>query len=378
MRSLLITAVVLSLLACGTTGGQRAASSPPAPAASPTAAPISVAPAPTSVAPAPTNVAATPTNVTPTPINVDDMMGLYPQQTVFVAAADHVAAVTLLNHFTRYRIATNGVARVSTDSTGQWLYVLDAEAPGSHRLRVFDVAGGTERALQAGIAGVAADDQRVLSAATAGRVLVLKSDARHAWVDAYEALTLRPLGVVMDAPGCGDRLLASGSRSAIVCRSTGAITVDDLRGNRAAIDGAPPNLVAAAMAEDGALYVATADRRLAAVAAGAATLVSVPWPSEWSGTVLADGLAVARGGASGVIAQRTDDGAWLRVFATSDMAQRTSLRLAGMPQGGVLALWPFAYYTVDRTVRHVDLSSGLLETMTEVGAGAVAGAVVNG
>jgi hypothetical protein len=49
-----------------------------------------------------------------------------------------------------------------------------------------------------------------------------------------------------------------------------------------------------------------------------------------------------------------------------------------VPQGGILALWPFAYYTVDRTVRHVDLSSGLLETMTEVGAGAVAGAVVNG
>jgi hypothetical protein len=207
---------------------------------------------------------------------------------------------------------------------------------------------------------------------------VLTSDARRARVDAYEALTLRPLGVVMEAPGCGDRLLASASRIAIVCLSTGAITVDDLRGQRAAIDGAPPNLVAAAIADDGALYVATADRRLAAVAAGAGKLVSIPWPSEWSGTVLADGLAVAQGGGSGLIAQRTDDGAWLRVFATNDMAQRRSLRLLGTPQGGVLARWPFAYYTVDRTVRHVDLSSGLLETMTEVGAGAVPGAVVNG
>jgi hypothetical protein len=350
MRSLLLTAVVLSLVACaGTTSGQRAASPLPAQAASPTA----------------------------TPINVDDMMGLYPQQTVFVAATDHVTAVTLLNHFTRYRIATNGVAQISTDSTGQWLYLLDAETPRLHRLRAFDVPSGTERALQAGIAGVAAEGRRVLSAATAGRVLMLKSDARHAWVDAYEALTLRPLGAVVDTPGCGDRLLASVSRIAIVCLSTGQIVVDDLRGNQAAIDGAPPNLVAAAIADDGTLYVATADQRLAAVAAGAAKLVSVPWPSEWSGTVLADGLAVAQGGVSGLIAERTDDGAWLRVFATNNLAQRKSLRLAGMPQGGVVALWPFAYYTVDRTVRHVDLNSGLLETMTEVGAGAVPGAVVN-
>jgi hypothetical protein len=60
------------------------------------------------------------------------------------------------------------------------------------------------------------------------------------------------------------------------------------------------------------------------------------------------------------------------------MAQRRSLRLAGTPQGGVPALWPFACYTVDRSVRHVDLNSGLLATMTEVGAGAVPGAVVSG
>ncbi|HEY3108424.1 MAG TPA: hypothetical protein VGL23_06710 [Chloroflexota bacterium] len=386
MRSLLVTALALSLVACGgTTSGQPAASPLAAQAASPTARPTNVVATPTNVAATPTGVAATPTsvaaapvNVTATPINVDDMMGLYPQQTVFVAAADHVAAVTLLNHFTRYRIATNGLAQVSTDSTGQWLYLLDAEAPGLHRLRVFDVPSGTERARQAGIAGVAAEGRRVLVAATAGRVLVLKSDPRHARVDAYDALTLRPLGAVADTLGCGDRLLASVSRIAVVCLSTGQITLDDLRGNHAAVEGALPNLVAAAMADDGMLYVATADQHLATVAAGAAKLVSVPWPSEWSGTVLADGLAVAQSGASGLIAERTEDGAWLRVFATKNMAQRTSLRLAGTPQGGVLTLWPFAYYTVDRTVRHVDLTSGLLETMTEVGTGAVPGAVVNG
>lgn len=146
-------------------------------------------------------------------------------------------------------------------------------------------------------------------------MLVLKSDPRHAWVDAYEALALRPLGTVMEKSGCGDRLLASASRVAIVCLATGEIAIDDLRGNRAAIDGSLPKLVAAAMADDGTLYVATGDQHLAAVAMGATKLVSVPWPSEWSGTVLADGLAVTQGGASMVIAERTDDGAWLRVFA---------------------------------------------------------------
>jgi hypothetical protein len=373
MRSLLLTAVVLSLVACdGSTSGQSAATSAPLRAAAATEAPPPAGtPSPTG-----TQVFARTASTTATPINVDDLMGLYPQQTVFVATTEHVSAVTLLNHFTRYRIATNGVAQVSTDGTGQWLYLLDVEAQGSYRLRAFDVPSGSERALHAGIVG-AGKDGRVLSGTIESRVLVLKSDARHAWVDAYAAPALRPLGTVMEGPGCGDRLLASGSRVAIVCRSTGEIAVDDLRGNQAAIDGALPNLTAAAMADDGTLYVATADQQLAAVAAGATKLVSVPWPSEWTGTVLVDGLAVAQGGASVLIAERTDDGVWLRVLPTNNMVERKSFRLAGMPQGGVLTLWPFAYYTVERTVRHVDLTSGLLETMTEVGAGAVPGAVVN-
>jgi hypothetical protein len=218
----------------------------------------------------------------------------------------------------------------------------------------------------------------VLSVVSGGRVLVLKSDARHAWVDAYDDASLGPLEPVMNGPGCGDRLLTSGSRLAIVCLSRGAIAVDDLHGNVAAIDGALPNLVAAAIADDGTLYVATADRQLAAVSAGATQLASLAWPSEWAGTIVADGLAVVQGGASVVVAQRTDDGAWLRVFATTSGGERKSLQLAGVPQGGVLTMWPFAYYTLDGTVRHVDLTSGLLETMTDVGAGAVPGAVVNG
>ena len=98
----------------------------------------------------------------------------------------------------------------------------------------------------------------------------------------------------------------------------------------------------------------------------------------WSGSILPDGLAIAQGSDWAVIAQRNGDDAWLRAVVPTTMGQRRSLRLAGVPRGGVLAIWPFAYYTVDATIRHVDLTSGLLETMAEVGAGAVPGAVVNG
>jgi len=114
------------------------------------------------------------------------------------------------------------------------------------------------------------------------------------------------------------------------------------------------------------------------VPARATNLASVAWPGEWSGEILLEGLAIAQGGDAAVIAQRNEDGAWLRVVGMTNSAQRKSLRLAGVPHGGIVAMWPFAYYTVDATVRHVDLNSGLLETMAEVGAGAVPGAVVNG
>jgi hypothetical protein len=310
-------------------------------------------------------------------INVDDMIGLFPQQTVFVATTDRVSAVTLLKHFTRYRITTEGLAQVSSDPTGQRLYLLDSPTPENSRLRVFDVSTGSERAVQDGLADLAGD-RGVMSTTSDYRVLILKSDAHHVWVDAFESLSLRPLGMVMDKPGCGDRLLTGGSRVAIVCLATGEIAVDDLRGHHAAIDGVLPSLVGAAMGDDGTLYVATADRQLAIVAASGMKLASFAWPSEWAGAVMADALAVVPGGGQLIVAQRNQDTAWLRVLDPSNLAQRKSFRLAGAPHGGILTMWPFAYYTVDRTVRHVDLTSGVLETMAEVGEEAIPGAVVNG
>lgn len=330
--------------------------------------------------------------LTPAPINVDDMMGLVQPQTVFVADVEKVSAITLLNHFTRYTIPTKGKAQVAASdasvagptppNAASWLYVLDGlESGGPYRLRTFDVAGGTERATRTDVGSVAAS-HRALATAFDGRVLVLKTDGRRSWVDAYQAATLRPLGAVMEKPGCGDRLLASGTRVAIVCLATGEIAVDRLAGGGTAIvTDTIPDLAGVAMADDGALYVVTADRRLGVVLAGDGRLVGLQWPSEWTGTVLADTIAVARGSSSVVVAQLADDGAWLREFQSNNVSQRQSLRLsgrlAGAPQFGVLALYPFAYFTSGGDVRHVDLNSGLLETMTEVGQGATVVAVVS-
>jgi hypothetical protein len=367
MRALLLAAAAIALVACGGADTGRLG-----PAAAPSA-----------------TRAASPSATQP--INVDDMMGLYATQTVFVADAGKVSAITLLNHFTRYTIATKGKAQVAADAysifgaptspnAGAWLYVLDGIEAGPVRLRTFDV-GGTERASRSDVGSVASVN-RSLGIAIDGRVLVLKSDARRAWIDAYEGLTLKPLGTVMEKAGCGDRLLASGSRVAIVCLATGQIAVDGLfGGGTARIEGALASLAGATMADDGTIYVVTADRQLAVVSPSATKLSPLPWPSEWTGTVLPDTIAVAAGSPSVVLAELADDGAWLRVFASNNISQRQSLRLAGRlagaPQFGLLALYPFAYFASGGSVMHVELNSGMLETMTDVGQGATIAAVVN-
>jgi hypothetical protein len=351
MRSLLVAAVAaIALIACG--GADTSRLGPAAPTGSLAASPSATQ-----------------------QINVDDMMGLYTQQTVFVASTGQISAVTLLNHYIRYHIPVGGMVQVATDSPGEYFYVLDVSKDAGVRLRTFDVASGTERASRS--EAVAPASERAIATAIDGRLLVLRSDARHAWVDAYEYLTLKPQGSVMEKAGCGDRLLSSGSRVAIVCLATGEIAIDTLRGSKATIDATLPKLAGAAMAGDGSIYVVTADQHLAVVAPNRTTLSPLPWPSEWSGTVVADGIAIAAGAESAAIAQRTADGAWLRVFATNNLSQRMSMRLAGVPQGGLIALYPFAYYAVGNTIRHADMNSGLLEAMADVGADARPLAVVN-
>ena len=363
-RVLAVTAMFL-LAACGGAGRGVAAGSPAG--GVPQAAARSASPS------------ATPT------LNMDDMMGFYPQQTVFIADVEKVAAVTLLNHFTRYTIATRGKAQVAVDGSVSspitWLYVLDGIESGPLRLRTFDLGSGIERASRTDIGTVAAA-QRAIASVGDGRVLILKADARHAWVDAYERLTLKPLGTVMEKPGCGDRLLASQIRIAIVCLATGEIAVDTLRGGGATVLGPlMPGLAGAVMEQTGTIYAITTDRRLSTAGYNETALTPIPWPTAWTGTVLPDGIAIATGSAAAVIAQTDTDGSWLRVLATRVLAPQASLRLAGRvsgaPQFGIMALYPFAYFTSGGSVRHVQIDQGMLETMTELGPGAMIVAVVD-
>ena len=365
MRSLLVSAAAAILVvACGN-GGIRALG--PASAT-------------------PTRVAAA--SATPT-FNMDDMMGFYPQQTVFVADTEKVSAVTLLNHFTRYALPTRGKAQVATDTVTAdgWLYVLDGlEAAAARiegatvRLRAFDLATGTEHASWTDIGSVAWE--RAIATAADGRVLVLKSDGRRAWIDAYERLTLKPLGMVMEKSGCGDRLLASQIRLAIVCLATGEIAVNDLHGAATNLLGPlMPGLAGAVMAYEGTIYAVTPDRRFAMAGYGETTLTPIHWPTAWTGTVLPDGLAIANASATAVIAQTDTDGSWLRVMAMRVVAplasQRLAGRLTGAPQFGIMAFYPFAYFTSGGSVRHVHIDNGMLETMTELGQGATIVAVVD-
>jgi len=363
MRALLAAAVAIALVACGS-GAASGRLGPAAPAASQSAAPSATQ-----------------------PIDLSDMMGFYAQQTVFVADAEKVSAITLLNHFTRYTIPTNGTAEAAVDpspafgtppsTATAWLYLLDGLDAGSVRLRSFDLQSGYERASRTEI-GTVASTHRAMALAVDGRVLILKADARHAWVDAYEPVTLGPQGELFETAGCGDRLLASGTRLAIVCLATGRIAIDDLHGGGVfVVDGTLPQLAGAAMADDGTIWLASADRQLAVVRFGAARLQQLQWPAAWTGTVVTDGVAVANGADSVVIAQTDTDGSWLRVLASNVVAPRVSLRLAGAPQLGVVALAPFAYFTSGGDVRHVELTTGMLETMTTVGQGATVVAVVD-
>src|SRR5256885_2179043 len=81
-----------------------------------------------------------------------------------------------------------------------------------------------------------------LAMAGDGRALVAKADAAHTWVDAYAENTLRPLGSVMDKPGCGDRLVVNGWRGALLCMATGEIATGNLRGSLDMIEGRLPNV----------------------------------------------------------------------------------------------------------------------------------------
>ncbi len=314
----------------------------------------------TTVATAPTSTL--PPHATPAPsVNIFDMMGGAPPATVFALAGSTVRAVRLLDHFVKYEIPTAGGGQLLVSSDLTRLYV--ADQPGSGvRLRAFEVATGRELA--------AAQDEvptKLMSLAegVSGRILVLGTDGRRIWVDAYDGATLRPAARdvverrVLTPAWCGDlRLVATGVRVAIVCLDDGTATV--AVGSTTAEPRLAPGPIAgvAALDRDGTLVAVTPAGEVWRLRPGASE-PEAAGRAAGTGEVPRDGLAasvgiviVARGGAEPTVQAMLQDG-----------ASSGPLRIPVTPTRGLLVSWPFAYFTGAGALYHVDLGTGTVERM---------------
>src|SRR3989442_495840 len=160
---------------------------------------------------------------------VTDMMGAFPAATFFVVGPGGVAALALLNHATKYRIATElGDTQVATWPEAGRLYVLDGTDAGA-RLRSFDVASGAEQALRlipntkpapTGIGhGTLAVDR------STGAVFALLREGPLATLEEVDGATLHSVRRVLGDLRCGDRIVAAARRVAMAWLRDGGLLV---------------------------------------------------------------------------------------------------------------------------------------------------------
>lgn len=302
--------------------------------------------------------ASSPTHVmapSPTPINVDDMMGTVPAATVFAQSGNELHAVRLLNHFVLYRIALAEKAQVGVGADGARVYVADRK-DGRTRIRGFDVATGGE--LGWSNLEEAATNGGALSSDRPDRVLLLLDAGTGVRVEGIDARSLAATGGLTKAQ-CGDRLLASQSRVAIVCTTGGMIQVDTLVGQGFSYHMLGP-IGASAMLPDGAVVASSADGKLYLLRSGAVTPVELSVAEV--GEVVPGGIAAADQGRF-VVVRRSAGGATVTLHHGADGSREAGPFAMPLVGGPVLALWPFAYFQGDRGLWHVDLRTGLLERM---------------
>jgi len=348
-RSLLALVLVVSA-ACA--GGATRSSPAPSATASATATPVSQ-------------------------IDVTDMMGAFPAATFFVVGPGGVAALALLNHATKYRIATElGDTQVATWPEAGRLYVLDGTDAGA-RLRSFDVASGAEQASRlipntkpapTGIGhGTLAVDR------STGAVFALLREGPLATLEEFDGATLHPVRRVLGDLRCGDRLVAAGGRVAMACLGEGGLVVSDK--TTSVKFGAKTALVGITMAPNGALFGAAADGQIVRLAPGASGLETIDALRERGSRVIPDGI----------VAQAD----CCLVVALLDRVANTQVRIvtggftlvlfpeSTPPSGGVLFQPPFLYYTVGAQARHVDVQQGFGEAMTSFTGPVFPGAVAD-
>jgi len=293
-------------------------------------------------------------------------MGAFPAATFFVVTDDGVKALALLNHATKYTIATSGAVQIA--SRGGQIYVADEPSDGT-RLRLIDQASGTV------IASRIEPSRRLVATAighgalaiepVTDRLLALYADGDKRVVEAYEPRSLDPLGKRFES-GCGDRILAGAARVVVSCFAAGELVISDMQTKPAVISGGLGPIVAAAMSLDGATLVGRADGTLALVRPFAMTVERVePFrPAR----LVPDGIASPQAGdfVIGLITTDSDVGiSDLRAggrYVSFPAVSRDS-HAPATPVGGLLANELFAFWSTGREARHIDLQQGFAETM---------------
>lgn len=302
-------------------------------------------------------------------IDVSDMMGTFPAATFFVVADDGVRAIALLNHATRYTIPTSGGVQLATSMDGR-LYVADESANGT-RLRWFDMASGSERAsrLESGrrLVETGIGHGSMASDPATGSLVALFDEGRERVADAFDPTTLQPLGRRLDAD-CGDRLLVGGGRTAVACYDRGVLRIAETGPTPFTWDPALGPLVAATMLPGGTALVGRSDGTLARLAPD--TRDAERLAPFRDGNLVRDGLAVADKGMFVAALSTGDAKVGVSVVSGRIGVTHVSLPRGEQPVGGILALWPFAYWVSGKDARHVDLSQGFAETMSSMVAGA--------
>jgi DNA-binding beta-propeller fold protein YncE len=307
-----------------------------------------------------TGVAARP--ATPTPINVDDMMGgsLSPA-TVFAQVGNEIVAVKLQNHFVPYRIPVSGKPHAVVSPDGSRLYVADRK-DGRIRLRTFDASSGVE-VTSATLGDEPLAPGLALSQDRPDRLLLLVEAGTGVRVDAVPA-SLASAAVGVFKSQCGDQLLASATRIAIVCGSAlsvaGVGEGSAFRSVTGTLSVPAGPISASAMLADGTIVLGTGSGKLHLIRGDAAALV--PGPEIVGGTIVA--IAPAGDDRYVVFARSETRSSAMMYDARSGRLSGGPFPLTGQVRHGV-ALWPFAYFAGSEPgLWHVDLRSGNVERMT--------------
>jgi hypothetical protein len=338
-----------------------------------------VATLPVSSSPATPRVAS-PVVVTGTPpIDVSDMMGAFPPTTFFVVRPGQVTAVALLNHATRYSITldnkgADAPVALAVSPELQRVYVMDQLQSGV-RLRWFDVVTGAEGASRTiADATLVKTTSAHATLAFDGSRFELYALLQRGATRAVEQIDAKSLDVKRRVLGdlrCGDRLLAAGGRIVMACMDEGLVVLDGTRSEK--LSTFP--LVALAMLPDGTLMGGARDARLVKLAKEATQLEPIDTLRIRDLTLLPDGLA-AQGTCCFVAAAVRPGQDRVGVTLLQGALTLVSFPQSDAPRDGILVQPPFAYYTIGRAARHIDIQQGFAEVMAtfdvDVKPGAVA------